>query len=125
MWTTGRHLLPTTHLWWHSGGMGTVIDLIATIITVLGLLAALGYGGYLLMLSSVAKNRPGAAHLAADARKKVPAAGGLALGAIVALLLTGGGVPLDVIGLLLGGGIGLASVNQLQAARRRLASPPL
>ena len=48
--------------------MGTVIDLIATIITVLGLLAAVGYGGYLLMLSSVASKRPGAAHLAADAR---------------------------------------------------------
>lgn len=105
--------------------MGTVIDLIATIVTVLGLLAALGYGGYLLMLSSVASKRPGAAHLATDARKKVPAAGGLTLGAIVALLLTGGGVPLDVIGLLVGGGVGLASVNQLQAARRRLASPPM
>ena len=105
--------------------MGTVIDLIATIVTVLGLLAALGYGGYLLMLSSVAKKRPGASHLADDARKRVPAAGGLALGALVALLLTNGGIPLDVIGLLVGGGIGLASVNQLQSARRRLASPPV
>jgi hypothetical protein len=104
--------------------MGTVIDLIATIIAVLGLLGALGYGGYLLMLQSVAKKRPGASHLAADARKRLPAAGGLVLGALVAWLMTGGGVPLDVIGLLLGGGVGLVSVNQLQAARRRLANPP-
>lgn len=110
---------------WHSGGMGTVIDLIATIITVLGLLAALGYGGYLLLLSSQAAKRPGANQLATDMRKRLPAAGGLALGAIVALLLTGGGVPLDVIGLLVGGGVGLASVSQLQNARRRLASPPM
>ncbi|PVZ07923.1 hypothetical protein [Actinomycetospora cinnamomea] len=104
--------------------MGTVIDLIATIVTVLGLLAALGYGGYLLMISSVASKRPGASHLAADARGRVPAAGGLALGALVALLLTNGGIPLDVIGLLVGGGVGLVSVNQLQGARKRLASPP-
>jgi hypothetical protein len=102
--------------------MGTVIDLIATIITVLGLLASLGYGGYLLMLSSVASKRPGAGHLAADARRRIPAAGGLALGALVALLLTGGGVPLDVIGLLVGGGVGLVAVNQFQGARKRLAS---
>jgi hypothetical protein len=122
---TARDLLPTTHRGWHSGGMGTVIDLIATIITVLGLLAALGYGGYLLLLSSQAAKRPGANQLATDMRKRLPAAGGLALGAIVALLLTGGGVPLDVIGLLLGGGVGLASVSQLQSARRHLASPPM
>ncbi|HEY2191623.1 MAG TPA: hypothetical protein VGH76_04865 [Actinomycetospora sp.] len=104
--------------------MGTVIDLIATIVAVLGLLGALGYGGYLLMLQSVAKKRPGASHLAGDARKRLPAAGGLTLGALVALLFTGGGLAPDVIGLLLGGGIGLVSVNQLQAARRRLANPP-
>jgi hypothetical protein len=104
--------------------MGPVFDLIATIVAILGLLAAVGYGGYLLMLRSVAQKRPGAGHLAADARKRLPAAGGLTLGALVALLLTNGGITPDVIGLLLGGGIGLFSVNQLQAARRRLANPP-
>lgn len=104
--------------------MGTVIDLIATIVAILGLLAAVGYGGYLLMLRSVATKRPGASHLAADARKRLPAAGGLTVGALLALLLTNGGVTPDVIGLLLGGGIGLASVNQLQGARKRLANPP-
>jgi hypothetical protein len=104
--------------------MGTVIGLIATIIAILGLLGALGYGGYLLMLQSVAQKRPGASHLAVDARKRLPAAGGLVLGALVAWLLTSSdGIPLDVLGLLLGGGIGLFSVNQLQAARRRLANP--
>ena len=104
--------------------MGTVIDLIATIVTVLSLLAAVGYGGYLLMISSVASKRPGAMHLATDARKRLPAAGGLALGALVALLLTGGGIPLDVLGLLVGGGVGLVATNQLQGARKRLAAPP-
>lgn len=103
--------------------MGTVIGLIAAIVAILGLLGALGYGGYLLMLQSVAQKRPGASHLAADARKSLPAAGGLTLGALVALLLTSGGVAPDIIGLLLGGGIGLVSVNQLQAARRRLGNP--
>jgi hypothetical protein len=104
--------------------METVIGLIATIVAVLGLLGALGYGGYLLMLQSVAKKRPGASHLAGDARRRLPAAGGLTLVALIALLFTNGGVTPDVIGLLLGGGAGLVSVNQLQAARRRLANPP-
>ena len=104
--------------------MGTVVDLVATLVAVLGLLATLGYGGYLMMLNSVAAKRPGAGHLAADARKRVPAAGGLALAALVALLLTGAdSVPVDVLALLVGGGVGLAATNQLQAARRRLANP--
>ena len=104
--------------------METVIGLIAAIVAILGLLAAVGYGGYLLMLRSVATKRPGASHLADDARKRLPAAGGLTVGAVIALLLTNGGVAPDVIGLLLGGGIGLASVAQLQGARKRLANPP-
>jgi len=103
--------------------MGPVIDLLATIVTVLGLLAALGYGGYLVMLSSVAGKRPGAGGLARDARKRVPVAAGLAALALVAVLLTGGGLALEVIGLLVGGGAGLMSVHRLQSARRRLADP--
>jgi hypothetical protein len=105
--------------------MGSVIDLIATIVTVLSLLAAVGYGGYLFMITSVASKRPGATHLATDARKRLPAAAGLGLGALVALLITRGeSVPWDVIGLLVGGGVGLVAVNQLQTARKRLAAPP-
>jgi hypothetical protein len=103
--------------------METVIGLVAAIVAILGLLGAVGYGGYLMMLQSVANKRPGASHLVADARKRLPAAGGLTLGALVALLLTSGGLTPDIIGLLLGGGIGLVSVNQLQAARKRLANP--
>ncbi|GLZ50715.1 hypothetical protein [Actinomycetospora sp. NBRC 106378] len=105
--------------------MGTVIDLIATIVAILGLLAAVGYGGYLLMLRSVATKRPGASHVAADATKRLPAAGGLVVGALIAWALTGAdSVPVDVLGLLLGGGLGLASVSRLQSARKRLANPP-
>ena len=100
-----------------------VIGLIATIVAILGLLASLGYGGYLLMLRSVAAKRPGAAHLVADAGRRLPAAGGLTLAALVGALLTTGGLAPDVIGLLLGGGAGLVATNQLQSARRRLANP--
>lgn len=104
--------------------MGTVIDLVAWLVALLGLLAALGYGGYLLMLRSVATKRPGAGHLASDARKRLPVAGGLAVGAFVALLLTGAdSIPVDILGLLAGGGLGLAATGQLQAARKRLANP--
>ena len=105
--------------------MGTVIDLVAWIVALLGVIASLGYGGYLLMLRSVAAKRPGAGHLVADARGRLPVAGGLVVGALVALLLTGAdSVPVDVIGLLLGGGLGLTATSRLQAARRRLAGPP-
>ena len=104
--------------------MDAVIGLIAAIIAILGVVAALGYDGYLLMIRSVATKRPGAGHLAADAGKRLPMAGGLTLVALVGLLFTAGGPVLDVLGLLVAGGAGLASANQLQAARRRLASPP-
>ena len=105
--------------------MGTVVDLVAWIVALLGLLASLGYGGYLLMIRSVAAKRPGANHLATDARARLPVAGGLAVGAFVALLLTGAdSIPVDVIGLLLGGGLGLTATSRLQSARRRLANPP-
>lgn len=104
--------------------MGTVIDLVATIVAIVGLLAAVGYGGYLFMLQRVAGKRPGASHLAADARGKLPVAGGLALVTLVGLLLTNGGVVADVIGLLLAGGGGLVATSQFQAARRRLSAPP-
>ena len=105
--------------------MGTVVDLVATLVAVLGLLASLGHLGYLGLVSSVAGRRPGAADYARAERRRLPAAGGLALGALVALLLTGAdAVAVDVLALLLGGGIGVVSATRLAAARRRLASPP-
>lgn len=105
--------------------MDTVVDLIATIVAVLGLLAALGYAGYLGMISSVAARRPGTADYGRGEKKRLPAAGGLVLGALVALLLTSAAaVPVDLLALLAGGGIGLVSAAQLQAARRRLSNPP-
>lgn len=104
--------------------MEAVFGLVATLVALIGLLAALGYGGYLLMLRNVAQKRPGASHLAVDARRRLPAAGGLAVGTLIGLLLTNGGFTPDLLGLLLGGGLGLVSAGQLQAARRRLANPP-
>lgn len=101
-----------------------VFGLIAALIAILGVLAAAGYGGYLLMLRSVAAKRPGAGEFAGSMSKRLPAAGGLTLLALVGLLFTNGGVVPDVIGLLLGGGAGAASLAQFQAARRQLASPP-
>ena len=105
--------------------MGTVVDLVATLVALLGLLAALGHLGYLGLVTSVAARRPGASDYARTERRRLPAAGALALGALVALLLTGAdSVPVDVLALLLGGGIGVASATRLGAARRRLAAPP-
>ena len=105
--------------------MGIVIGLLASIVAILGVLAAVGYGGYLFMLQSVAAKRPGATHLASDARGKLPVAGGLTLVTLVGLLITSGdSVAADVVGLLLAGGAGFAATSRWQEARRRLASPP-
>lgn len=105
--------------------MGTVVDLVATIVAALGLLAALGHLGYVGLVSGVAGRRPGAADYARSERARLPGAGGLAVAALVALLLTGAdSVGIDVVALLLGGGTGLVSAAKFQSARRRLANPP-
>jgi hypothetical protein len=101
--------------------MGTVFSIVAALVALVGLLAALGHVGYLAMLSNAAKKRGMAGGTTADyvnSRWKV--AGGTAGVALLALLLTtADSVPVDVIGLLLGGGAGLAAKQALDSTRTR------
>ncbi|MBW0089969.1 hypothetical protein I4I73_13770 [Pseudonocardia sp. KRD-184] len=98
--------------------MGAVVGLVAFLVALAGLLVALGHVGYLAMLNGAARKRGGAGGATADyvsGRWKV--AGGTAAAAALGLLLTSGGLPLDVLGLLLGGGAGVVAKGALDQTR--------
>ncbi len=98
--------------------MGTVFGIVAAVVALVGLLAALGHVGYLAMLNGAAKRRGASGATTVDylnGRWKV--AGITAAVAALGLLLTSGGVGADVLGLLLGGGAGLAAKQALDSTR--------
>lgn len=100
--------------------MGAVVGLVAFLVALAGLLVALGHVGYLAMLNSAATKRGVAGGATADyvaGRWKV--AGGTAAAAALGLLLTSGALPLDVLGLLLGGGAGVVAKGALDQTRGR------
>ncbi len=98
--------------------MGVVFGVVAAVIALIGVLAAVGHVGYLAMLNSAAKKRGASGASTVDyvnGRWKV--AGGTALVALLGLLLTSGGVTPDILGLLLGGGAGIAAKKSLDSTR--------
>jgi hypothetical protein len=105
--------------------MGTVVGIVAALVAILGLLAALGHVGYLAMLNNAAKKRGAAGGSTIDyvnGRWKV--AGGTAGVALLGLLLTSGGVFPDILGLLLGGGAGIAAKQALDSTRKQFGTQP-
>ena len=99
--------------------MGAVVGLIALLVTVAALLAALGHGGYLALLRSSAKQRPGGQPAVEFVKKRVPVAGGALAVALLALLVQNGGVGPDIFAILLGGGAGATSLAALQTTQKR------
>jgi hypothetical protein len=101
--------------------MGAVVGIIATVVALVGLLAALGHVGYLAMLNSAARKRGASGAYAVDyVSERWKVAGITAAVAALGLLLTAGsGVPIDVLGLLLGGGAGVVAKQQLDSTRSR------
>jgi hypothetical protein len=101
--------------------MGTVVGIVAAVIALLGLIVALGHVGYLAMLNSAARKRGlsgGATSEYVSGRWKV--AGGTAAVALLGLLLTNAdSIPVDVIGLLIAGGAGVAAKGALDSTRRQ------
>lgn len=98
--------------------MEFAIGIIAFVVTVVGLIAALGHVGYLAMLNSAARKRGASGAYAVDyvsGRWKV--AGITAGAAALALLISSGGVAPDVLAILLGGGAGVAAKRQLDATK--------
>ena len=103
--------------------MGAVLEVVALVVTLVGLLVTLGNAGYLAMLSSAAKRRGLSGEATMDyVRGQRALAGGLAVVALLGLLLTAGGPVADVFGLLLGGGSGLAGYRALSSTRERFRS---
>lgn len=105
--------------------MGVAFGIVATVVALVGLLAALGHVGYLAMLSSAARRRGAAGDSTSayvDGRWKV--AGGTTAVALLGLLLTSGGVVPDVLGLLLGGGAGIAAKQALDSTRTQFRTRP-
>jgi hypothetical protein len=106
--------------------MGTVFGIVAAVVALVGLLAALGHVGYLAMLNSAAKKRGLSGGTTVDyvnSRWKV--AGGTAGVALLGLLMTtSSSVPIDLVGLVLGGGAGLYAKQALDSTRTRFRSLP-
>jgi hypothetical protein len=106
--------------------MGAVFGIVAAVIALVGLVVALGHVGYLALLGNAAKKRGLSGGTTADyvnSRWKV--AGGAAGVALLGLLLTGAdSVPVDLIGLLLGGGAGIYAKQALDSTRSRFRTLP-
>lgn len=100
--------------------MGTAIGVIAFFVALVGVLAALGYSGYLWQLDRVAQQRAGGDTTRALVRKRMPVALGSTGVAAVGWLFTLGGVAPDIIGIILAGGAGLYSLGQLGQANKKL-----
>jgi hypothetical protein len=106
--------------------MGAVFGIVAAVVALVGLLAALGHVGYLAMLNNAAKKRGLSGGTTTDyVNSRWKDAGGTAGVALLALLLTSAdSVPVDIIGLLLGGGAGLYAKQALDSTRNRFRSLP-
>jgi hypothetical protein len=104
--------------------MDLAVEIVATVIALVGLLVALGHVGYLAMLNSAARQRGAVGSTTTDyvnSRWKV--AGGTAGAGVLALLLTASSsMPVDVLGLLLGGGVALYGKQALESTRTRFRS---
>ncbi|MDQ3154294.1 MAG: hypothetical protein M3R63_22110 [Actinomycetota bacterium] len=99
-----------------------MIHAIALIIALVGLLAAVAHGGYLLMLSSAAGRRTGGAPVTQYVRGRLPVAGVTVGVALLALLLTAGGTGLDLLAIVAGAGSGGVAYQALQNTRARYRS---
>lgn len=102
--------------------MGTVINLVAVIVALAGLVAVLAHDGYLALLNSAAKKRAGGQPVAQYVRGRWAVAGVTTAGALLGLLLTNGEGFSDVLGLLVGGGSGVVAAKALQSTRERFRS---
>src|SRR5215470_10541747 len=99
-------------------GMG-VLDLVAVVVALIGLLVALAHDGYLALLGSAARKRAGGSPIAQYVRSRYPIAGVTTGVALLALLLTAGGMTSDVLAIIVGGGSGLIAYQALQSTRQR------
>jgi hypothetical protein len=99
-----------------------VLNVIAVLAALAGLLAASAHGGYLAMLGSAANRRAGGDPISQYVRGRVPVAGVTLAVALLALLLSTGGTVADILAILAGAGSGVISYQALQTTRTRYRS---
>jgi hypothetical protein len=99
-----------------------VLNVIAVLAALAGLLAAAAHGGYLAMLGSAANRRAGGDPISQYVRGRVPVAGVTLAVALLALLLSTGGTVADILAILAGAGSGVISYQALQTTRTRYHS---
>ncbi|HET9118828.1 MAG TPA: hypothetical protein VFN75_12250 [Pseudonocardiaceae bacterium] len=99
-----------------------VLNVIAVLAALAGLLAAAAHGGYLAMLGSAANRRAGGDPISQYVRTRVPVAGVTLAVALLALLLSTGGPVADILAILAGTGSGVISYQALQSTRTRYRS---
>jgi hypothetical protein len=103
--------------------MASVLNLLAVLVALTGLLAALAHGGYLALLGSAAGQRAGGEPVSRYVRSRIPVAGVTVGVALLALLLSASdNAAVDVLALLAGAGCGVVGYQALQVTRTRYRS---
>lgn len=96
-----------------------MIDVIATIVAIVSLIAAIGAASYLFLLQSAAKKKGASGSpVLADVRKRLPVVAAAVAGAALSLVLaTGDSTFADIAAIVLGGASGAVAGNALTAVR--------
>lgn len=99
------------------------IDIVAFLVTFFALIAAVGHAGYLGMLTSAARKRPGGQPVVDFAKKRYPVAG-ITLGITLLgfLIALGGSIGGDVFAMVVSAGGGIGSLKALQSTHGRFRS---
>jgi hypothetical protein len=99
--------------------MGSVLNVLAVVIALIGLVSAVAHDGYLAMLASAARKRAGGGPVASYVRSRWPIAGVTTGVALLSLLMTSGNAFMDVLAIVAGAGSGVVANQALQQTRQR------
>ncbi|WP_028848784.1 hypothetical protein [Thermocrispum agreste] len=100
--------------------MGTIVNIIAVVVAIAGVLATVGHGAYLALLNNAARRRAGGAPVATYVRSRRALAVGTTVAALLGLAMTGAeSVAVDVLAMLLAGCSGAVAAQSLRETQER------